>query len=338
MAKDLDWSKANYTWQEADEMEFEDFDDDQAREPWPSKRTNPTSSFSTLHVIDLNKIKDGDDRRMFAVYGVPVGWGTNDGEPDEFEERFEKIEAAEDQGDEAYEACLSSFGFINEEHFEWIRERLEGSEKMAWKQTQDMMDQANTQRIDMQQTAAAADPGLLEAFEGVTVQIWAQAAVALMNTPDEAGQAQALAGLGMDKAKWDRVNTEFQSRMQRDTTGVISTEYGKAFSGAQGIPGGGGAGNVDGSAAQLGGEPVSFEKYSEIAGAQAAWGETGQDVSAMLQQVFGIGVAEISAYGAYWSTKFMADVQLMLKHGELMEKFKEKYMGGAGDMDDDIDI
>ena len=184
MAKDIDWSKSYYSWEEADEWEYEDFEDDSPWESWPNKRENPTSGYSTLHVIDLNKIKDGATRRLYAVYGVPVGWGSNDAELEEFEE-----------------------------HYEWIRERIEGSEKAGWSQTQALADQANAQRIGMQQAAASADPGLLAPFEGVTVQIWAQPAVALKNTPDEAGQARALAGLGMDRAKWDRVNDEYQSRM-----------------------------------------------------------------------------------------------------------------------------
>ncbi|MBW1807045.1 MAG: hypothetical protein JRJ87_02540 [Deltaproteobacteria bacterium] len=324
---------ATYDWKTAAgaDLEYPDLDEDDIGnlEPWIIKG-------ETGGWIDLNTIADGDERRL-AVYekthGIPEAFE----DIDDAKELIEEIEEAEDEGEAQYKAALAKHGLIDEYHFEMVRDRVSSAEDQAWDQTQDLMDQAGAQRIAMQQAAVAADPGLMEPFEGVTIEMWAQAAAGMLANQDEASQAQMLAGLGMDRAKYDRANNEFQSRMQRDTTGAIATVYGQAFSGAQGITGGGGAGNVDGSAAQLGEEPVSFEKYGEIAGAQAAWGETGQDVTGMLQQVFGIGVSEISAYGAYWSTKFQADVKLMMKHAELMDKYKAQYMGGGG-MDDDLDI
>jgi hypothetical protein len=241
---------------------------------------------------------------------------------------------------------MAELGLSGKEEFwqmeaSFLRRHFGGmsEEAMNEKYLQAAMNARSKQMMAMQQRAVAGDPGLTEPFQGVTIELWAQAAAGMTQVTDPAGQAKMLAGLGMDRAKYDAANAEFQARMQRDTTGAIATIYGQAFSGAQGVAGGYGRGTVDGSAQQQGEEPVSFEKYSEIAGAQAAWGETGQDVNAMLQQVFGITAIDISNYGAYWSTKFMADTQLMLKHADLMEQYKARYMGGAGGgMDDDLDV
>lgn len=188
-----------------------------------------------------------------------------------------------------------------------------------------------------QQAAAEADPTLLEPVEGVTVEQWAQAAAAMGSAAgDEAKAAEALAGLGMDRAKYDRVNDEFQARMQRDTNFVIAGIYGKAFSGAQGIAGGYGLGNADGSAQQLGEEPCTYDRYVEITGAQAAWGEQGVDVNAKLKEVFDLTAMDISAYGGYWSTKMQADAALMLRYGDDLERAKEKFKGAG--LDDDLSV
>ena len=142
--------------------------------------------------------------------------------------------------------------------------------------------------------------------------------------------------MGMDRAKYERVNDEFQARMQRDTNFVIASIYGKAFSGAQGVAGGYGLGNADGSVNELGPEPCSYERYVEIGGAQAAWGEQGADVNAKLQEVYGISAMDVSAYGGYWSTKMQADAALMLRYADDLERAKEKFKGGG--LDDDLSI
>ncbi|MBU1218516.1 hypothetical protein KKF34_16200 [Myxococcota bacterium] len=202
--------------------------------------------------------------------------------------------------------------------------RKAAQEEEARRQTQAMMDQAMAEQKAKQAAAAAADPTLLAPFEGITVEGWAQAAAMMASTPDPAQQISKLAALGMDAAKYERVNAEFQARMQRDTAFVIATVFGNAFSASQGV-------NTDGP------EPISFEKYGELAGAQAAWGEMGVDVNQKLMEVFGIKAVDVSNYGAYWSAKFMADYTLAMKHGDLMEKYKQKYLSGS-DQDGDIQI
>lgn len=211
------------------------------------------------------------------------------------------------------------------------------NEELQTKYLQAAMNARSKQQMRRQQQAVAGDPSLMAPVDGVTVEKWAQAAAIMAREQDPAKQAQALAKLGMDRAKYDRANNEFQARMQRDTTFAIATVYGQAFSSAQGVEGGFGQGTVDGSAQKLGGEPVSFEKYCEIMGAQAAWGQTGADVNANLKKFFGITAMDFSAYAGYWSTKMQADVNLMLKQVDLMNQYQQKYMG-AGGQDDDLDV
>lgn len=193
------------------------------------------------------------------------------------------------------------------------------------------------QQMLKQQAAASADPGLLEPVEGITVEQWAQAAAAMGSSGgDEAKVARALASIGLDRAKYDRVNDEYQARMQRDTNFVITSIYGKAFSVAQGVAGGYGLGNADGSVNQLGAEPCTYQRYVEITGAQAAWGEQGMDVNAKLQEVFNMTAMDIAAFGGYWSTRMQADAALMLRYGDDLERAKEKFKGGG--LDDDLSL
>jgi len=193
-----------------------------------------------------------------------------------------------------------------------------------WANTQAMADAAFAEMRAKQAAAVAADPALVAPVNGVTVEMWAQSAAMMASTPDPTMQVQKLAALGMDRVMYDAANNEFQARMQRDQTAAIATIFGNAFAAAQNV-------NMDGP------EPISFEKYGELAGAQAAWGEQGQDVNRKLSEVFGITAVDVSNYGSYWSNRFMKDVQLAMKHGDLMNQYKAKYLAG-GSADDDIDI
>jgi hypothetical protein len=186
-----------------------------------------------------------------------------------------------------------------------------------------MLAQAHQQMDQKRAEAVQADPGLTVPFEGITVEMWAQAASAMITHQDVTKQAQELAKIGMDRAQYERANSEFQSRMQRDTTGAIATIYGQAFSASQNVG--------------TGDEPVSFDKYAEIAGAQAAWGEMGADVIGNLKKFFDITALDVSNYGSYWMTKMMTDMAMMEKHSKLSEKYKAKYKTG-GDLDEDLDI
>lgn len=177
-----------------------------------------------------------------------------------------------------------------------------------------------------QAAAAAADPKLLAPVEGISVDTWAKAAVAMTKLPTCATAADVnklLAAHGMDRAKWDRINDGWMAKMQGDVTGAISTKYGAAFTVAQGQ-------TADGP------EPCTFEKFCEVGAAQAMWAEQGLDVNAQLQKVFSIKATDWSKYGAYWSPRMSTDIAIARKYSDLDAKYRLKYKGAG--MDDDLSL
>jgi len=295
-------------------------------------------------------LSDYEPTEWEHYYNQPDHWGNiNYNDLDEFMLRYFTIEEAQGEGN--VPQVFTGYGYRNQEEWAHVmctffRYHFGRGGQVAVDDVEvNMGDPTWTQagynaRMKMQmmkqQAAAQANPQLLAPVEGVTVEQWAAASAqiaALASNPT--AMAQALARLGMDKPKYDRVGAVFMQRMQGDTTGAISSIYGKAFSEAQGMAGGYGVGTVDGSAQKLGQEPVSMEKYAEINGAMDAWARQGADVNANLQSVFGLTPAELSKLGAYWSTKFAANVQLMQTYGDLLEKYSQKYSGP--DLDDDLD-
>lgn len=194
--------------------------------------------------------------------------------------------------------------------------------------TNAMMKARMGQHQAAQAAAANADPTLLQPEDGVTIDQWAGASAAMAGLGSSATMAQVaetLAKFGLDKAKYDKANVAWQAKMQRDTTFVIATKFGEAFSAAQGQ--GAGAG-----------EPCTFDKFCEVMAAQAAWAESGLDVNAQLQAVFGINAAEYSKYSSYWSPKMASDIAMVRKQQELDTKYRAKYQGAASTADDDLSI
>ena len=178
-----------------------------------------------------------------------------------------------------------------------------------------------------QAAAAAADPTLLAPVEGVSVDLWAQASAAMANMGNGASQADCdakLAELGLDRATYDKASAGWQAKMQGDTTFVIATKYGAAFSAAQGQT-------------PDAGEPCTFEHLCEIMAAMDAWSEQGIDVNAQLQATFGINAATYSKYSSYWSPKMATDVAMSRRHTELTERYKQKYSSGVS-ADDDLSL
>jgi hypothetical protein len=177
-----------------------------------------------------------------------------------------------------------------------------------------------------QAAAAAADPNLLAPVDGISVDTWATAAVAMTKLPMNATAADVnkmLAAHGMDRAKWDRINDGWMAKMQGDVTGAIATKYGAAFTSAQGQ-------TADGP------EPCTFERFCEVGAAQAMWAEQGLDVNAQLQKVFTIKATDWSMYGAYWSPRMSTDIALARSYSDLDAKYRQKYKGAA--MDDDLSL
>lgn len=191
-----------------------------------------------------------------------------------------------------------------------------------------MMKARMGQQQAAQAAAANADPTLLQPEDGVTIDQWAGASAAMAGLGATATMqqvAETLAKFGLDKAKYEKANTAWQAKMQRDTTFVIATKFGEAFAASQGQ--GPGAG-----------EPCTFDKFCEVMAAQAAWAESGLDVNAQLQKVFSINAAEYSKYASYWSPKMATDIAMVRKQQELDTKYRAKYQGAASTADDDLSI
>lgn len=180
-------------------------------------------------------------------------------------------------------------------------------------------------------TEAGAAGGLLDPIEGVSIAIYGNLQVKQASASVDEFNA-LLAQHQMDRPKWDRVAKGWLDRMTRDTTGVVATEYAKAFAG-QGQFGGMGAAAADNMAqGQMGlqgpsaaAEPVSFEKYCEISGAMQAWSKQGKDISAGLHKYFQMTAMDFSNIGMYWSQKMMADLSMFDRQNQLQEHFEQKY-------------
>jgi hypothetical protein len=188
-----------------------------------------------------------------------------------------------------------------------------------------------------------SNPQLLAPIEGVTIEQYAAIAAQQARGLDQQQFAALLAQHGMDHARYDRVAAGWMDRMSKDTTATVATVYGRAFS-TQGAGQYGAAGAAGAAAMQASGqsgvlhtaggaEPVSFDRYCEIQGAQTAWSKTGRDVNAMLQQVFQMNALDWSNMSSYWMTRMMADMNMMNRYTQLTAHFEQKYAGPNPDAD-----
>ncbi len=256
--------------------------------------------------------------------------GVDPADPSSYYTKVFAIEAAQSDGTSRDDA-LRANGFHNADHYDRVSNYMmakwselvrdeDGEPEVRQKVefTNGALAARQNQFAGMREAAAAADPTLLQPVEGVSVDDWAAASA-------EIGQGglldTVLAKYGMDAAKWDRVNAGWQAKMQGDTTMVIATKFGDAFSRTTGATGG------------SGGEPISFERYVEIMAAQEAWAASGMDVNAQLQAVFGISAADYGGYSGYWGPKMGLDLTLMQRYDQLRQKYLAKYQTAGADDD-----
>ena len=183
-------------------------------------------------------------------------------------------------------------------------------------------------------TVAGAASGLLDPVEGVSIAIYGNLQVKQASVSVDEFSA-LLAQHQMDRPKWDRVAKGWLDRMTRDTTGVVATEYAKAFAG-QGQYGGMGAAAADNMASgQMGlqgpsaAEPLTFEKYCEIAGAMQAWSKQGKDISAGLHKYFQMTAMDYSNVSMYWSQKMMADLSMFDRQTQIANHYEAQYANMA---------
>ncbi len=340
MAQSMDWHSYDYTTAPGADMSFPDFGpNDPPRPVWLSKHYNTTSRMNVCHVADLNDIEQGIARRLMALYGVPVEWTGH--EDAEYLDRLEKLDRAKATSPEIFAQWLDHFGLLNEEHMEWMRERVTGKAgALSNMIAQGMIDQKieEQKQAHAQRAADMRESGDLAPFMGIALEQWAQAQAAIASG---AQLPQILAGLGIDEATWQQVSAEWNARMARDTTTTIATVYGQAFTGA-GAGQFGAAGQAAAAAMNPGGsvdgsqEPVPFERWIEITVAQDAGAQQGKDPAAVLAE-FGITPAEWGTIGAWWGQKFNANAMAMMDdYNKWTAHFQQKYgVGHADGMTDD---
>ncbi|MFV8752276.1 DUF6620 family protein [Nannocystaceae bacterium ST9] len=181
--------------------------------------------------------------------------------------------------------------------------------------------------------------GEVEPVEGVSLDAWAGAQAKLANGGDV---DQIIAGLGIDKAKWDRVSAEWNARMSRDTTATIATAYGKAFmasgEGAYGGAAAAGAAAMSGAQLNEADAPIPFERYVEIEQAQSQGVAQGKDAASILKS-FGLTPMSWGQVGGWWSQYISQNAMrnngaLHKRYSELQAKYEAQYK--AADADGDL--
>jgi hypothetical protein len=191
----------------------------------------------------------------------------------------------------------------------------------------------------MQQTAkAAAASGELNPVEGVTLEQWAgiNAAFAQGANPDD-----LLKGQGIDKARWDRVRTEWEARMARDTTFTIAQIYGNAFQAAsQGKYASYAkeAAAARGAGRELAMElPMSLEQFWEILYEQAYGAKQGKDPVATLKScnLTVVDWCDLSTFMGYHihRTAVRDNAQFTAMTKRVEAKMAAKYPGVKADVD-----
>lgn len=124
--EEVDWDTYDYTKAPGADMKFPDFTEAQCETKpfWCSKHYNDIGDWSTCHVIDLNQIQDGQERRLMALYGVPVEWpDIYGGDPDGLNSLINELDDARSGGGDEWEEAKASHGLLNDEHYTWLRGR-----------------------------------------------------------------------------------------------------------------------------------------------------------------------------------------------------------------------
>lgn len=278
------------------------------------------------------------------------GWDPNDWE--EFWYRGKMIEkAGNDNGDDAADAKCREYGLQDWRHFTRVRETFNRHFGDQHAFIQAAMNAGNRQAREMMGAGAASNPQILEPVEGISLQTYAttQARAAQVGNDIPAWQ-KMLAEQGMDQAKWDRVNAEWQRRMSgqagdMNATMALLSEYGKYFGmagqgqyGAAAAANAGVAGTFNTGTGAVGGEPCTLERYAEIMGAQSAWAQQGRDVNAMLKKQFNMSALDFSNISQYWSAKIGGDYRIAVKLGDLQTQYTQQYMAAGGSQDGDLSV
>jgi len=321
----------------------------QAQQPQAFDRINADGSTTSEEEEEAENAdsNDGDGDGEADDWG---GWDPNNHE--EYWYRLKMIEkAGNDSGDDACDAKAREYGLRDWAHMTRVKDTFHKYFGHSHEFIQAAMNAGGRQGREMMAAGANAHPEILLPVEGVDIQIYASTQARAMSVGNDMGKwATILAENGMDQAKWDRVNTEWQRRMSgqagdMNATMALMTEYGKYFGmaqqgqfGASAAANAGVAGNLNQGQGAVGAEPCTLERYAEIGGAQSAWAQQGRDVNAMLQQQFGMTALDWSNISQYWSAKFGGDYRIAVQYGELLTHYEEQYKAQGGNFDSDLSV
>jgi hypothetical protein len=129
IAKNMDWHSYDYTTADGADMSFPDFADDDLTDlpVWLAKHFNKTSDWSVVHVADLNIFASGAERKLYALYGVPVAWPRKDEDADGLNDLLDELDAAREKGGKGWAKAMDKHGLLADEHFLWMRHRSLGT-------------------------------------------------------------------------------------------------------------------------------------------------------------------------------------------------------------------
>ena len=317
-----------------------------AQQPQAFDRINADGS-TTSEEDEEAELANQDDDGDADDWG---GWNPSDHE--EYWYRLKMIEkAGNDNGDEACDAKAREYGLRDWAHMTRVKDTFHKHFGHTHEFMQAAMNAGSRQGREMMAAGANAHPEILLPVEGIDIQIYATTQARAMSVGNDMGKwAAILAENGMDQAKWDRVNGEWQRRMSgqagdMNATMALMTEYGKYFGmagqgqyGATAAANAGVAGNQNHGQGAVGAEPCTLERYAEIGGAQSAWAQQGRDVNQMLQQQFGMNALDWSNLSQYWSAKFAGDYRIAVQYAELQTKYEEQYKAQGGNFDSDLSV
>lgn len=270
-------------------------------------------------------------------------------DPDDEESFFNAVLHMESEGeyggtDESRAQIMQQFGIRDRSHWQTVKESVYsaliqkygsmdvvGQRESNWRmgQMQNRM-QANI--------ASKAASGEMNPVEGVSLDAWAASNAAIVQG---ANLDDLLKGAGIDRARWDRVNAEWNARMSRDTSFAITTAYGAAFQNAS--KGKYAAYAKEANTARVENRdlkmdlPVTHEQYWEIMYEQSYAAKQGQDPVAALKKM-GLSIVDWVDLSSFMGYHFERTHSLKHKeyeeiHKRVAAKFEAKYPGVKPDVD-----
>ena len=156
--------------------------------------------------------------------------------------------------------------------------------------------------------SSAAD---LAPIDGVTFEQWARANGRLTA---EVPLETVIASLGLNKARWERVQEQWTERLAQNTL-TIGTEYARHFRAAmeEEAAKSGAPGTTGGSP-----EPIPFEKWVEVQEASSA-------ASERLPALYGMSRADWSRVNFWWGQRLKAKQVDKAAYDQLAQKYEKQF-------------